>query len=69
MMLQMFWVELLLPLQDRSESNWEWVDHTAVASARDGEVGKRPCPCQWEQATGKTLMGVSKQEGIFEGTR
>jgi hypothetical protein len=43
-----------------SESHWEWVDHTAVVSARDGDVGKRPCPCQWEQAAGKTLM-----EGIF----
>jgi hypothetical protein len=34
------------PLQDRSESNWEQVDHIAVASARDGEVEIRSCPCQ-----------------------
>jgi len=38
--------------QDNIESSWDWVDHLAVASARDGEVETKPCPCQWEQATG-----------------
>ena len=39
-------------VQDRSESSWDRLDHIAVASARDGEVETKPCPCQWEQATG-----------------
>ena len=68
-MLQMFWVELnYYSVQDRSESSWDWVNHIAVASTRDGEVETKPCPCQWEQATGQVLMGVSKKEGCFEGT-
>ena len=52
-MLQMLWVKLnYYSVQDRSESSWEWVDYIAVASTRDGEVETKPCPCQWEQATG-----------------
>jgi len=39
-------------VQDRRESSWDWVDHIAVASTRNGEIETKPCPCQWEQATG-----------------
>jgi len=39
-------------VQDRSESSWDRVGHIAVASARDGEVETKPCPCQWEHTTG-----------------